>query len=402
MRPLRRGSKGKGRFTLISTIIWVTILGLLSVVLWSRHRMTIKETVPQTTAADHKVLQSSDGCPYPYKRHSVDDIQNGQVPYLFGGERRPDCRHCSSGKTWSNFCKYDNALPGNPACGADRKKWLIDGFLERGFHDILTITPCDLFPLVKGRTIWVVGDSQSLDMSKALQCFLHEFWDLKVNNASDKFPELASTLNQLRFATCSDLVKSTRICYLRADQPHTLLDLVLPILLTAGLLHDFVILNLGLHNIPDYQNELGKIAAAFVEQKAKLPQPLWMDTPPQHFLTEFGEYPSEFKPPFKCWYVGKAENKDPMRLSKDHQLTTIDPKYQQVADGGWRNIIARPVMSAVGIPVLQTWNESMLLWNYHRDSGAGWECTHFCFPSAPQVWVYHLLRKLQDLSIVAT
>ena len=395
MPPLQRGTRGKRRFTLVSTSVWVIILVLLSVYAWSRQHIS----APQNTPSGHEVLQKSHDCPYPYKRHSVEDIQNGQVPYLFGGERRPDCRHCFSGKTWSNFCRFDNALPGNPACGADRKKWLIDGFLERGFHDILTITPCDLFTLVRGRIIWVVGDSQTLDMSKALQCFLHEFWDLRSTNATDSFPKLAPTLNQLRSATCANFVDSTRICYLRADQPHSVLNLVLPILLAAGHPNDFVILNVGLHNIPDYQAELGKIATAFTDPKLKLPQPLWMDTPPQHFLTEFGEYPREFKPPFNCWYIGKAENTDPLRLSKDHQLTTIDPKYQQTADGGWRNIIARPVMSAAGIPVLQTWNESVLLWNYHRDNGAGWECTHYCFPSAPQVWVYYLLRKLQDLNV---
>lgn len=367
---------------------------LLSGITWDRHH----SPTPLDKPAGQHTLGNLNSCPYPYERHTVHDIESGQVPYIFGGERKPQCRHCSSGKTWSNFCKFDNPLPGNPACGADRKKWLIDGFLERGFHDILTITPCDLFTLVKGRTIWVVGDSQSLDMSKAIQCFLHEFWDLKVYNASDTMPQLASSLNQLRSALCSDLVDSTRICYLRADQPHTVLDLVFPILLSAGQPHDLLILNVGLHFIPDYQGELGKIASTVTEQRTKLPQVLWMDTPPQHFLTEFGEYPRDMgNPPFNCWYLGKAENKDPLSLSKDHQLTTIDPKYQQVADGGWRNIIARPVMMAAGIPVLQTWNESMLLWNYHRDSGAGWECTHYCFPSAPQVWVYHLLRKLQEL-----
>ena len=367
---------------------------LLSGISWDRQH----NPVPLDEAAGQHTLGSPNSCPYPYERHTVRDIENGQVPYLFGGERRPQCRHCSSGKTWSNFCKFDNPLPGNPACGSDRKKWLIDGFLQRGFHDILTITPCDLFTLVRGRTIWVVGDSQSLDMSKALQCFLHEFWDLNMYNATDIMPQLAPTLNQLRSALCSDLVDSTRICYLRADQPYTVLDVVFPILLSAGQPHDLLILNVGLHYIPEYRGELGKIASIITEQRTKLPQALWMDTPPQHFLTEFGEYPRDTgNPPFNCWYIGKAEDKDPLTLSKDHQLITSDPKYQQVADGGWRNIIARPVMMAAGIPVLQTWNESMLLWNYHRDSGAGWECTHYCVPSAPQVWVYHLLRKLQEL-----
>ena len=393
MPSFRKGARGKKWFTLLSIGVWGFILMLLSAASWDRRCLQLS-----TANAGHYSGESTGACPYPYKRHTVHGIEGGQVPYLFGGERSPECRHCSSGRTWSNFCKFDNALPGNPACGADRKKWLIDGFLERGFHDILTITPCDLFTLVKGRTIWVVGDSQSLDMNKALQCFLHEFWDLKVYNATETMPQLALSLQQLRSALCSDLVEDTHICYLRADQPHTVLDLIFPILFSAGQPHDLLILNVGLHTTPDYQNELARIAAVYQEQQARLPDMLWMDTPPQHFLTDVGEYPAGGeKPPFSCWYIGKSHNQDPLRLSKDHQLTTTDPDYQHAADGGWRNIAARPVMAAAGIPVLQTWNESVMLWNYHRDNGAGWECTHYCFPSAPQVWVYHLLRKLQEL-----
>ncbi|KAL0040750.1 hypothetical protein WJX79_004140 [Trebouxia sp. C0005] len=192
--------------------------------------------------------------------------------------------------------KFDNILPGNPACGQDRKRWLIEGFLDREFYEILTSTPCDLFQLLRGQTIWVV---------------------------------------------------------------------------------------------------------VFQDQGSTLPKLLWMDTPPQHFLTEFGEFPKNFgRPPHMCWYIGKYSKRDPLTLTKDHQLTTTDPKYQSVVEGGWRNVISRAVMAAADIPVLQIWNESIALWNYHRDNGAGWECTHYCFPSAPQVWVYHLLVKLRELQSV--
>ena len=37
-----------------------------------------------------------------------------------------------------------------------------------------------------------------------------------------------------------------------------------------------------------------------------------------------------------------------------------------------------------GIPVLDTWNQTTELWKFHRDNGHGYECSHFCFPSAPQ------------------
>ncbi len=38
-----------------------------------------------------------------------------------------------------------------------------------------------------------------------------------------------------------------------------------------------------------------------------------------------------------------------------------------------------------GLAVLDTWNQTTELWQYHRDNGHGYECSHYCFPSAPQV-----------------
>ena len=34
-------------------------------------------------------------------------------------------------------------------------------YLERGFTEILTFTPCDLLSLLKGRTLFFSGDSQT-------------------------------------------------------------------------------------------------------------------------------------------------------------------------------------------------------------------------------------------------
>ena len=56
--------------------------------------------------------------------------------------------------------------------------------------------------------------------------------------------------------------------------------------------------------------------------------------------------------------------------------------------------ISNTIMSQSGIPVVHTWNETLPLWDYHRDNGAGLECTHFCFPSAPQLWVHALWQTL--------
>lgn len=39
--------------------------------------------------------------------------------------------------------------------------WLIDGAEQGrpGFKEMLTLTPCDIFPLLRGRTLWLMGDS---------------------------------------------------------------------------------------------------------------------------------------------------------------------------------------------------------------------------------------------------
>ena len=39
--------------------------------------------------------------------------------------------------------------------------WMIES-AERGrpgFREMLTMTPCDIFPLLRGRTLWLMGDS---------------------------------------------------------------------------------------------------------------------------------------------------------------------------------------------------------------------------------------------------
>ena len=61
-----------------------------------------------------------------------------------------------------------------PICPAWLRVAQLRDYRARGWESILTATPCDLWRFVRGRTLWVVGDSQSLDLFKALQCFLHE------------------------------------------------------------------------------------------------------------------------------------------------------------------------------------------------------------------------------------
>jgi hypothetical protein len=86
------------------------------------------------------------------------ELQEGLLPYLFGGVPE-DCQHCSSDDYMPRFCRF--GLDGHGQCWGGRREALVQTYLARGFTDILTFTPCDLLPLLRGRTLFFAGDSQT-------------------------------------------------------------------------------------------------------------------------------------------------------------------------------------------------------------------------------------------------
>lgn len=61
-----------------------------------------------------------------------------------------------------------------PICAGWLREEQLAEYRAHGWDSILSATPCDLWRFLRGRTLWVMGDSQSQDFFKALQCFLHE------------------------------------------------------------------------------------------------------------------------------------------------------------------------------------------------------------------------------------
>lgn len=71
---------------------------------------------------------------------------------------------------------------------------------------------------------------------------------------------------------------------------------------------------------------------------------------------------------------------------------------QIIAEGGWRNKLALPVINALGIPIINTWNQSLPMWQFHTHfSEKHGDCTHMCHPSEYQYWVFELYQKLKAL-----
>jgi hypothetical protein len=74
-------------------------------------------------------------------------------------------------------------------------------------------------------------------------------------------------------------------------------------------------------------------------------------------------------------------------LNLRNELEVTDPAKSIVAKGNWRNAEANPVMTALGIPIMAIWNDSLPLWQFHAHSlvGGYMDCTHPCRPGLPEV-----------------
>jgi len=56
--------------------------------------------------------------------------------------------------------------------------------------------------------------------------------------------------------------------------------------------------------------------------------------------------------------------------------------------------VAFEVMRASSIPIFSAYKETLPLWDFHLKDK---DCTHFCNPSAYELWTYLLKEHLRDL-----
>ena len=55
---------------------------------------------------------------------------------------------------------------------------------------------------------------------------------------------------------------------------------------------------------------------------------------------------------------------------------TVCPETDTILKGGWRNLIADPLIRSARLPIVYSWNETVPLHAYHRNNGQGHECTY--------------------------
>ncbi|EFN56574.1 hypothetical protein CHLNCDRAFT_144253 [Chlorella variabilis] len=297
------------------------------------------------------------------------------------------CGHCTKREVvhCCGVCTFDRERCNSLYPRQDKPKAVADLLMRSGFA---AFTPCELFQRIRGRTMWFMGDSQTWAFYYAAECFLREFAP-----SLRRTPAVAPEENQqLKIVShispplCLNLARNTRVCGVRVDYASDVQKKVLPRLmkLVPNFKEDIVVLNTGLHYpeydhpetpSPRYVQELTALAEWRQLHADFLPRIVWMDTGPQHFFTHEGTFPGHGKRPFKCrpldaWYKG-----DPV-----------------VGAGTRRAMAVAPIVSRLADAHLQIYNATVPLWDSHLPG----ECSHWCQPSAYQLWLYLLNDVLRD------
>ncbi|CAL8461602.1 g1133 [Coccomyxa elongata] len=320
----------------------------------------------------------------------------------------------------AEFCKYEP--PALKVCSPAQLSRLHEYFLGRASNGsqwaegMLRLSPCDIWPHIMGRTLWLLGDSTTEHFMLALECFFIGWYELETSEHFDGRTPASNNTEAMEKASgwdggqsamvqpwCILLPKDTRICFIRANTGLEWTQKVLPVFWGLGAQpHDIIVGNFGLWawGEPALQDDLDALQR-WVHNTTRRPFMIWRETSPQYFSTETGDFYGAVKP-YQCQPIGGRE--DTVQLLPDGSLCTQEQSLQVVLEGNWRNKASTAVVEALGIPVMRIWNESVPLWEFHYESirnldgtmGVGEDCTHSCHPSTYQIWIYSLYRVLSE------
>ena len=131
----------------------------------------------------------------------------------------------------------------------------------------------------------------------------------------------------------------------------------------------------GLHGMSS--NDIEVIASYLSNYKEQLPIAFWKDVSSQHFKHEHGAY------------MGKADLK--AGCAPLANMNTSQEHFHY-SSANWFNNVSLPILRKANITIIRDEAKTYSLWNYHQKG----ECTHFCHPSAPQIWVHSLYASLVE------
>eukprot|EP00775_Hariotina_reticulata_P009622 gene9622-9783_t len=249
----------------------------------------------------------------------------------------------------------------------------------------------------------------SKDLYKALRCFMVEFHDLRTYHASNNYTamHLLNAIPGYGEPHCIHMLEHTRLCQVHAIQGDLFIEGnrtkvgVIPLLLQSmAMSHDIFIINFGLWHgetrQPEYAQNLHQLGQYYLSVKDKFPNMFFMETPKQHFDSADGDYKVPWigvrKGPWVCQPIKGVS------LDADGNLHSApgDKVGEYVVTGSWRNQLAHQVLvEKYNMPFMPIYNTTATAWEFHRKNFDGQECSHFCHPSIPQLWLWSMKQAFK-------
>jgi hypothetical protein len=254
---------------------------------------------------------------------------------------------------------------------------------------------CSLLPtmalnwsaLLGNRTLWVLGDSLSSQLSISIMCLLRKFSDMILYSldgsgklATGSREDMASKII-LEKSRCAVLHRlNSRICFRYVSQLpdpgwlSTVFNLIKK--------HDIVLLNIGIHfnreNLLSYRNNISAVST-FLNGLSAKPRVYWIESTTQPFGSGNGLYSVNAR---------QSTNKCSALPEDGWPLTN------------WRNLVANPVLQRIKIPIVPFAIATKNAQRAHRGSP---DCTHFCNPGLVDslavicvTFVHEHMRSIKD------
>ena len=234
-------------------------------------------------------------------------------------------------------------------------------------------------------------------MSKAAICFMYEFWDLNVMPL-DNITKAAGLYQDYLGEFCIEMPENSRICHLRVNTVANLTQRVLPNFTKfTGKTSDLMVLNVGIwYSKPaHYEQDLAQFAEYYTAHKFDLPYIVWRDTAAQHFATPTGDFGLRLSTPFVCKPLNVTLQNDNTLVPQEQSDSAA---AQDILQGGFRNHVANSIIASLGIPIVETWNLSVPMWEYYHHVAEKGDCTHSCHPSGYQVWLFQLHATIVNVA----
>uniref|UniRef100_A0A383VEI9 Uncharacterized protein n=1 Tax=Tetradesmus obliquus TaxID=3088 RepID=A0A383VEI9_TETOB len=272
----------------------------------------------------------------------------------------------------------------------------------------LQLSPCDLVPFLRGRTLWLLGDSHTKTLYRALQCFLFDFWnqkECKISTDPQDVADIAKQPAQEGVSNCFHLTGSGggRICIISVALTSSLVNNtavagggILPLLRQRlAKPEDIFYINTGTWHrktpqwASEYKPDLEALGKYYQETRNEWPHMLFRETPAVH--------PADTARNVCLPLDGYNYDPSSGMLSLASTVNTSD-SIGMWANSYGLNKVVRETLPQFGLYTVPAYNMTPPLVDNHvaMRNSAALDCLHYCQPGMPEAWVWYLYNAMRE------